>query len=81
MDFQHGTISYVPVTGATVRRKENTAGSPTTSTCGVASTSGPSAGAPPGGSGDPPGVTSPLASLLAIVFAIIGLPGRLFAPQ
>ncbi len=87
VDFQHGTISYVPVTGATVTRKENTAGSPTTSTCGVASTSGPSAGspgglgAPPGGSGDPPGVTSPLASLLAIVFAILGLPGRLFAPR
>jgi hypothetical protein len=83
VDFQHGTISYVIGTGATVTRKENTDSSSTApSACALGSTgSGAPSSGGSGGAGDSPGVTSPLASLLSLLTTILGLPGRLLAPQ
>lgn len=73
VDFEHGTITYA-AGATTVTRGEHAPGSQAAATSCVTN----SGTQDPGGG---PGATSPLASLLALLTSVLGLPGRLLAPQ
>jgi hypothetical protein len=79
VDFEHGTITYTATSGATVTPGEHAPSSQTASpaTC-IQGASQPTGGGYPGAD---PGLASPLLSVLSLLANILGLPGRLLAPQ
>jgi hypothetical protein len=78
MKFEHGTITWSALGGATVTRVEN----PIPTSCQNSGGGTPGGGTPGGGyPGPDPGLASPLLAVLELLTNILSLPGRLLAPQ
>jgi len=78
VDFEHGTITYTPAGTNVTRGEHEPANQSAAASCVTNSGTQTPGTQNPGGLG---GLTSPLASLLALLTSILGLPGTLFAPQ